>query len=196
MSFYHVRTLGSAGFNGIRIDGTPDIKGVTAIKSNSPPFIQDIFKACVGEMKGVNNWRDFEKAKQRIQDIIYKALIDLQTGIISKNDLTYTVRIHEDPKEKMREKAVHQPYQCALQLIDVGKTVQRGDIVKFVKVNPFTYQNRTFTVKPTDQLRSMKEVNVKDYARNLKTALNQTFKPMHLKFRKEVTKKVTLSDYL
>ena len=32
---------------GIRKDGTPDIKGVTAIKSNSPLFIQKIFQNCV-----------------------------------------------------------------------------------------------------------------------------------------------------
>jgi len=181
---------------GIRRDGTPDIKGVTAIKSNSPPFIQNIFRDCVRAMIEVNNWRDFEKAKQRIQGIIHKALTDLQTGVINKKDLTYTVEIHEDPEEKMRKIALHQPYQCALQLIDTGKTVQRGDVVNFVKVKPFTYRNRTFTVKPTEQLRNIQEVNMKDYERNLRTALNQIFKPMNLKFIKEVKTNVTLSDYI
>ncbi len=181
---------------GIRRDGTPDIKGVTAIKSNSPPFIQNIFRDCVRAMIEVNNWRDFEKAKQRIQGIIHKALTDLQTGVINKKDLTYTVEIHEDPEEKMRKIALHQPYQCALQLIDTGKTVQRGDIVNFVKVKPFTYRNRTFTVKPTEQLRNIQEVNMKDYERNLRTALNQIFKPMNLKFIKDVKTNVTLSDYI
>jgi DNA polymerase I len=180
---------------GIRVDGTPDIKGVTAIKSNSPPFIENIFRDCVREMIQVNNWREFTKAKQRIQGIIHKALTDLQTGVISKKDLTYTVAIHEDPKEKSREIVLHQPYQCALQLIDTGNAVQRGDIVAFIKVKPFTYRNRTFTVKPTEQLSNMTEVNVKDYERNLKTALNQTFKSMNLNFTQESTKNVTLSDY-
>lgn len=181
---------------GIRRDGTSDIKGVTAIKSNSPPFIQNTFKDCVNVMIDVKNWKDFEKAKRCIQKIVYKALTDLQTGAISKKDLTYTVGIHEDPKEKMSEIALHQPYQCALQLIDTGKTVKRGDVVNFVKVKPFTYRNRTFTVKPTEQLRNIKEINMKDYKRNLRTALNQTFKLMNLKFIKEVNRNGTLSDYI
>jgi DNA polymerase I len=181
---------------GIRRDGTSDIKGVTAIKSNSPPFIQNTFKDCVNVMIDVKNWKDFEKAKRRIQKIVYKALTDLQTGAISKKDLTCTVGIHEDPKEKMSEIALHQPYQCALQLIDTGKTVKRGDVVNFVKVKPFTYRNRTFTVKPTEQLRNIKEINMKDYKRNLRTALNQTFKLMNLKFIKEVNKNGTLFDYI
>ena len=180
---------------GIRGDGTPDIKGVTAVKSNSPPFIQNIFKDCVKAMVKVNNWRDFEKSKQRIQDIINKVLTDLQMGIISKKDLTYNVQLHEDPKDKMNDIALHQPYQCALQLIDLGKTVRRGDVVNFVKVKPFTYRNRTFTVKPTEQLRNIKEVNIKDYERNLRTALNQTFKPMNLKYIKDVKRNGTLLNY-
>jgi hypothetical protein len=147
-------------------------------------------------MIGVNNWSDFEKAKQCIQRIIQNALTDLHHGVISTNDLTYTVEIHDDPKEKMRELTLHQPYQCAYQLIDAGKTVQRGDFVKFVKVIPFTYNNRTFTVKPTGQLSNLKTINVNDYERNLKTTLNQTFKPMNLNFNKEIKKTVTLSDYL
>jgi DNA polymerase I len=180
---------------GIRMDGTPDIKGVTAIKSNSPPFIENLFKDCVREMIQVTNWREFTKAKQRIQRIIDNALTDLQIGVINKKDLTYIVKLHEDPQKKMREIALHQPYQCALQLIDNGKTVQRGDTVAFIKVQPFTYRNKTFTVKPLEQFSNMKEINVKAYTRNLKTALNQTFKPMNLNFTYKNKKNVTLSDY-
>jgi hypothetical protein len=106
------------------------------------------------------------------------------------------VELHDDPRKKLRDKAIHQPYQCAIQLIDAGQPVQRGDLVTFVKVKPFAYRDRTFTVKPTTHVKAIGEVNVEDYVRNLRTALNQTFKPMDLQFREEALDKVTLADFL
>jgi hypothetical protein len=111
-------------------------------------------------------------------------------------DLEYTVELHEDPLEQMKESTLHQPYQCAIQLIDAGKPVQRRDTVKFVKVKPFPYRSRTFTVKPSKGVKDFREVNLKDYIRNLRTALNQTFKTMNLQFTEEAKKEVTLSDFL
>jgi DNA polymerase elongation subunit (family B) len=35
---------------GILRDGTPDIKGVTATKSNSPAYINKVFQKCVNEL--------------------------------------------------------------------------------------------------------------------------------------------------
>jgi len=51
----------------------------------------------------------------------------------------------------------------------------------FVKVKPFNYQGRRFTVKPIDHLNNFREINVDNYMRNLITALNQVFKPMNIK---------------
>ena len=105
-------------------------------------------------------------------------------------------RLHEDPQEEMKEAAIHQPYQCALQLIDSGKSVEKGDFVNFVKVRPFIHRGRTFTVKPIERVKSVREVNVEDYVRNLRTALNQTFKPMDIRFREEAEEKIILSDFI
>jgi hypothetical protein len=65
----------------------------------------------------------------------------------------------------------------------------------FIKVKPFNYQGRKFTVKPTEQVKSLHEINLEDYVRNLRTALNQTFKPMNIVFTNEKTTKRTLSDF-
>jgi len=111
-------------------------------------------------------------------------------------DLEYQVKVHEDPVEKKVEKVLHQPYQCAVQLIDSGKQVKKGATVNFVKINPFQYRGKTFTVKPTKHVRGFHEVNVDDYVRNLRTALNQTFKPMDIRFSEDEERKVTLADFL
>jgi hypothetical protein len=39
-------------------------------------------------------------------------------------------------------------------------------------------------------------VNVDDYVRNLRTALNQTFRPIDIRFSEDEERKVTLADFL
>jgi DNA polymerase elongation subunit (family B) len=99
------------------------------------------------------------------------------------------VRLYFDPNEKVGDmKTAHQPYQCALQLMDAGKKLKRGDVVSFVKVKPFKYKGKSFTVKPVEAVTSLTEINSGDYARNLLTAMNQVFEPMgiNLEMEKEV----------
>jgi len=86
-----------------------------------------------------------------------------------------------------------QPYQCVAQLIAAGKVVNRRDTVAFIKVKPFDFKGRRFTVKPAELVRSVSEINVEDYIRNLTTALNQAFEPMNIKF--EAEKEMKISDW-
>ncbi|MEM2101911.1 MAG: hypothetical protein QXM22_00170, partial [Candidatus Bathyarchaeia archaeon] len=85
-----------------------------------------------------------------------------------------------------------QPYQCAVQLMDEGCQVDRGDVVHFIKVKPFIYRGKTFTVKPADRVKSATEINVDDYIRNMTTALAQTFAPMGIKLEKPAAR---ISDF-
>ena len=181
---------------GIKRDGTPDVKGVTAIKSSSPAFIQNVFRDCVKEMADVKNQARYVEAKGRVQRVVKNAVEDLKAGRVPLEDLEYQVEVHEDPVKKKVEKVLHQPYQCAVQLMDSGKQVKKGATVNFVKVKPFQYGGRTFTVKPMEHVRGFHEVNVDDYVRNLRTALNQTFKPMDIRFTEDEERKVTLADFI
>ncbi len=147
-------------------------------------------------MANVKNRADYEEAKTRIQRVVRDAVKSLKAGKVPLEHLEYQVGIHEDPAEKAGEKAIHQPYQCAIQLIDSGKPVRRGDTLHFVKVKPFKHGERTFTVKPKEHVEAFHEVNVDDYVRNLRTALNQTFKPMNISFREDEERKVTLTDFI
>jgi len=180
---------------GIRKDGTADVKGLTAIKSNSPPFIRNVFMDCVKELVAAKNWAEFEAAKDNIGGTVKRAIASLQSGKVPLGDLVYTVKLHSDVSEKPSgEDVYHQPYQCAVQLADRQKAVKQGEPVSFVKVKPFSYRGKTFSVKPVELVRDFREVNVDDYVRNLRAALNQTFKPMNLSFDEEP--KTTLADFI
>jgi len=180
---------------GIRKDGTYDLKGLTAIKSNSPNFIYNVFDECVQELTTVTNKSEFNKAKRKIKTIVQNAIDDLVLGKIPIEDLEYSVKIHDDPKEKLKGASLHQPYQCAIQLLDSGEDVKKYDEMRFVKVKPFNYHGRKFSVKPTDHIKRLSEINVLDYIRNLRTALNQTFEPMGIMINDFEKGKRTLFDF-
>ena len=180
---------------GILTDGTPDIKGVTAIKSNAPKYITKVFQQCVKELSTVKSQEDYVEAKKRIKETVRRAMTELRNRRIDLEDLIYSVRLYFDPNEKIEDmKTAHQPYQCAIQLIDAGKKLKRGDTVSFIKVKPFRYKEKTFTVKPAKSVTNPAEVNTEDYVRNILTALNQTFEPMGIKL--ETERKTEISQWL
>jgi DNA polymerase I len=179
---------------GVRSDGTYDIKGVAAIKSNSPPVFRKVFTSCVREIGKMTSKSAFEETNHRIKEIIQKAREEIKTGKVSLNDLKYDVELHEDPKKKINEKTLHQPYQCAKQLMDEGKTLRKGDVVTFIKVKPFRYKDKTFTVKPIQNVKKNQEINYQDYIRNLEKTLNQTLKFFNINVEKN--EKIKLSDFM
>jgi len=177
---------------GILEDGTPDIKGLTVIKSNSPKFFQKVFQNCVKELGHIKNMEEYEEAKERIVKIVQRAIADLSKRKIPVKDLKYSVELYFDPKEKLlMEEALHQPYQCAIQLIDSGVEVNKRDTVSFIKVKPFNYKGKKFTVKPSSHVKNVAEINVEDYIRNLRTALGQTFEIMDIDFEPKRDMKIS-----
>jgi DNA polymerase elongation subunit (family B) len=180
---------------GILSDGTPDIKGVTPIKSNASRFVNNVFQQCVKTLSTVKNQEEYAESKKAIKSIVKKAVDDLKNRQVKLEDLVYTVRLFFDPNEKIADmKTAAQQYQCALQLIDAGKKLKRWDSVSFIKVKPFKYKEKTFTVKPAEFVKSSMEINAEDYVRNLLTALNQTFEPMGI--RLETEKETDISKWL
>jgi DNA polymerase I len=178
---------------GILRSGTPDLKGLTAIKSNSPSFIQRVFQDCVKELANVRNMEEYEEAKKRMVTLVRQADEDLKQGRVPLEDLVYTVQLFFDPNERLGLNVMPQPYQCAVQLQGMGVKVGRNDTMRFIKVKPFIYRGKSFTVKPAEQVKSVREINVEDYVRNMTTALSQTFASMGIKLEKPEKR---ISDWL
>jgi len=195
---YSVCVLSKAkkAYFGILSDGTPDLKGLTAIKSNAPNFIQNVFKNCVKELSHIKNASEYEQAKVKIAAMVQNAIKDLRDRKIELKDLIFSVNLYHDPKEKLESNVLPQPYQCAAQLIDSGREVTQRDTVSFIKVKPFNYRGREFTVKPADWVQNVSEINVEDYVRNLTTALDQTFKPMGIRFETEAKVEAKITKWL
>ncbi len=178
---------------GITENGSPDLKGLTAIKSNAPNFIQQVFRNCIKVLGHVRNVEQYVSAKKEIISMVREAIRGIRERDVNLEDLVYSVQLYHDPEERAGTTSIMpQPYQCALQLIDAGQKLGRRDTVQFIKVKPFRYKGRVFTVKPIDYVKSLAEINVEDYVRNLTTALEQTFKPMDIKLGRDMK----LTDWL
>lgn len=182
-------------YYGIHADGTSDLKGLTAIKSNSPRFIQKVLQDCIKQLANVRNNEEYEEAKKRIIALVLQAEEDLKTGKASLEDLIYSVQLYFDPKDRQaaNTELTPQPYQCAVQLLERGEKVSRGDVVSFIKVKPFYFRGKIFTVKPAKHVESILEINVNDYVRNMSTALAQAFAPMGIRLEKPEKR---ISDWL
>jgi DNA polymerase elongation subunit (family B) len=191
---YNICVLPKAkkAYFGITKAGVADLKGLTAIKSNAPRFIQKVFRDCVKELSKVTDVTEYNKAKGSILTIVQDAKKRLLEWDVALEDLIYSVQLYRDPQEKISSAtSMSQPYQCAVQLMDQGKKLRRRDTVQFVKVKPFNYKGRTFTVKPADYVRNVVEINVEDYIRNLTTALRQTFEAMGISLESKGDTKLT-----
>lgn len=192
---YSVCVLSSAkkAYFGILPTGEPEIKGLSIAKSNSPNFFQRTFQNCVAKLsEGRRSPSEFQEARRQVSDVVRQAVRDLRQGNVDLSDLEYRVELREDPQEKSRSKTLPQPYQAAWLLLKKGRKPTRGEVVGFVKVRPFRFQGRQFTVKPTSQT-SLGEINVSDYLRNLISSLSQTFEPMGIKID---TTEASLSEFI
>jgi hypothetical protein len=80
-----------------------------------------------------------------------------------------------------------QPYQALKQLQDKGIAIKRREEVGFVKVKPFRYGSRMFTVKPTN-LATHREIDIPDYIRKLGMAFEQVLVPLDIEFPSKQSK--------
>lgn len=179
---YRLCVLSSAkkAYFGIEEDGAFDLKGLTAVKSNAPHFIKNTFRRCIEVLRSVRNMEQYESAKEEVMFVVKNAMKELRRRDVNLQELVYSTKLYHDPAERVTSTTLPQAYQCAKQMIDRGEDVKRGAVVQFIKVKPFNYQGRKFTVKPVASVKSVAEINVEDYIRNLTTSLEQTFKPMKI----------------
>ncbi|MFX1563014.1 MAG: DNA polymerase domain-containing protein, partial [Promethearchaeota archaeon] len=179
---YPLCVLSSAkkAYFGMLADGTPDIKGITLGKSSTPPLFRDIFLEVVSPLGGVDAPEKLAERIPKVLEILNKRIRDLRKGTFSIKDMEYRV-IAWKAMEGRERRSLAQPYQAIQQLSDRGISVKQRKEVTFVKVKPFRYAKRTFTVKPT-QFATKDEIDIPDYLRKLELAFQQVLEPLGIKF--------------
>ncbi|MFX1317962.1 MAG: DNA polymerase domain-containing protein [Promethearchaeota archaeon] len=166
---------------GILPDGTPDIKGITLGKSSTPLRFREIFLEAVKPLAGIDTPQKLTEASQKIIEILQREITRLRRRSFKVEELEYRVKVWKADKERGKNAALAQPYQALQQLSDKGIKVKKRAEIGFVKVNPFRYGPRMFTVKPT-QMATKEEIDINDYVRKLAMAFEQVLVPLDIKF--------------
>lgn len=178
---------------GMFSDGTPDIKGITLGKSSTPPRFREIFLESVKPLAGVNAPEKLAEATPHVVEVLQREIARLRRQDFTVKELEYRVKVWKTDKDREKGKALAQPYQALQQLTDKGIKVKKRGEVGFVKVHPFRYGTRTFTVKPT-QMATKEEIDIPDYVRKLEMAFEQVLVPLGIQFPRQQSQ--ALDSYL
>ena len=179
-----VLSAAKKAYFGILPDGTPDIKGLTIGKSSSPPRFRDIFAEAGTPLAGRDNLEKLAKARPKVKEVLRRRIAEIRRGRFSVPEMEQRIKIWKDPSQREADDILTQPYQAWQQLADAGIVIKRRSEVAFVKVKPFRFGKRIFSVKPT-QMASKREIDIQDYIRRLELAFQQVLGPLEITFPRE-----------
>lgn len=164
---------------GIFEDGKIDPKGLAAYKSSTPLFVKKVLKETAIELSKIESADDIVRARERINRILEEREKDILHRRFEVEDMGFSVILHKSPQEILNSNVNAQSYQCAIQLIDAGIRLRRGQTITFAKVKPFYYRGNRFTVKPINFVKK-DEINIQDYISNMYTMMAQILEPLGL----------------
>jgi len=182
---------------GVLQDGTVDVKGLTGKKSHTPPFIRKAFYRILEILREVNSEKDFEKAKEKIRDIIKRDANDLEAGKIKPSELSFNVMVNKSPdrygektnNSKVKSiidgknidyityKGLPQHIRAALLLHQSGKKIKAGDIISYVK----TKSNDG--VKPVELIKNINEIDTEKYIEAMESTFDQLLSALNFNFK-------------
>jgi len=182
---------------GVLEDGTVDVKGLTGKKSHTPPFIRKAFYRILEILKEVNSEKDFEKAKEKIREVIKSYANNLETGKINPSELSFNVMVNKSPDrygEKTNNskvqsivdgknidyityKGLPQHIKAALLLHESGRKIKAGDIISYVKTKT------NDGVKPVELIKNINEVDTEKYVEAMESTFDQLLSALNYNFK-------------
>lgn len=154
---------------GVKKDGSLDIKGLSGKKSNTPPFVRDLFYDILDILKVVQIPEDFPKAKDKIQGQIKQVITNFDD--IPIEGFTFKVMINKEPTEYK----IKPPALKAAQILqkEKGTVPEKGQFIEYIKtrIKP--------NVMPTI-LANVKDIDKEKYMHSLESVMEQVTEPMDI----------------
>lgn len=161
---YAVFSSRKKNYLGVFQDGSVDIKGLTGKKRNTPLFLQTAFFDMIRILSEVKSPEEFDKAKERITDLVKTCYTKLKNRQYSLEELAFNIMMSRGIEGYVKTKPQH--IKAAELLAQKGIEITAGDIISFVKVVGPT------GVKPV-QLASLKEIDVDKYVGYVESTFQQ-----------------------
>jgi DNA polymerase I len=174
---YTVFSVRKKNYIGVYEDGSVDVKGLTGKKRNTPEFLKTAFAEMTKLLGQVTNEREFEDVKRKIKDLVRKYYTKLKRRELSLEELAFKIMLGK-PIEAYK-KTTPQHLKAALLLRSIGKEVDVGDIISYVKVVG------KIGVKPVE-LASVEEVDIAKYVDHLKTTFQPILEALDIDFNEAI----------
>ncbi len=158
---------------GVLQDGTPDIKGLTGKKSQTPEFLKKTFYEALDILGKVYGPSDFERARTSIKALLTSAVSKLRNKEIPIDQLAFNVMISKSISGFSGTTPQH--VKAAKLLQERGKEIKAGDIISYVKTK--TPPN----VKPVT-LAKPEEIDVDKYLEYAQAMFDQMLDAMGFSF--------------
>jgi DNA polymerase I len=149
---------------GVLSDGTVDVKGLTAKKSQTPQFIKDSFYKALDILTKVKTKDDFESAREEIKTLLKSDYARLKERQIPMDQLAFNVMIGKDISRY--KDSIPQHVRAAQLLQKNGVEIKAGDIISFVKTTSGDGAKPTKLAKPL-------EIDVDKYLEYMKSTFDQ-----------------------
>ena len=116
---------------GVLPDGTPDIKGLTGKKSQTPEFLKKTFYDALDILSKVQTSADFERARGSIRELLTTMILRLRNRSIPIEELAFNVMIGKPTRGYNENTPQH--VKAAQLLEKTGREIKAGDIIAYVK---------------------------------------------------------------
>ncbi len=182
---YVVFTERKKNYVGVTTDGKIVIKGMLGKKRNTPEMFKKAFAEALEELSKVHDPKEFERAKERIKEIIRTTIRRLRSGNFDVNELAIRVRLSKNPEDYDAK----QPHvKVAKMLRQMGYRVRAGSIVEYVYVRGKPGAKPPFMAKP-------QEIDVEKYEDLLKSVFEQLIEALGMTYN-EILGATSLKDFL
>jgi DNA polymerase elongation subunit (family B) len=158
---------------GVLPDGSPDIKGLTGRKSQTPEYLKQTFYKALEILSGVNSPDDFERARGKMRELLSTMVSSLRDKKVPVAELAFNVMMGK-PTDKYSG-TTPQHVKAAQALEQTGKDIKAGDIIEYVKTKspPF--------VKPV-QLAKAEDIDPDKYLEYAKSMFDQILDSLDFSF--------------
>jgi len=158
---------------GLTTKGTIDVKGLVGKKRNTPEFIKELFSNITSMLAKARSVEELEETISEVRKEVVESYHKLKEKMYPLDQLALRVTLSKPLKEYTKTTPQH--VKAARQLARLGKRVEVGDIISYVKT-----RGRE-GVKPV-QLARIDEVDTEKYVEYMRTALEQVLEALGISF--------------
>ncbi len=164
-------------YMGVLDNGEVDVKGLVGKKRNTPEFIKEMFYDSIAILSKAGSIEELEDAIGKVKDLVHEYYQKLRKGMLTLDQLAFRVTLTKPLNAYVKNTPQH--VKAARQLARLGKQIEVGDVISFVKVRG------SEGVKAV-QLARIDEVDFEKYVEHIRTAMEQVFDALGISFEEVI----------